>query len=460
MSAQPTTYSERAEEGVLSSLMASNAAWSAIEGRLSPDDFYRNDHRLIFKTMAQLAAKGVPLDVVTVSEALGASKWLDEVGGLPHLLAILKNALSGASSASNVGHYAAILRQCSAYRALASAAADIAALAGQPGARSLPEVIEESERLIFTVAERVRQDKPGGDWQTYKAIISKAMERVEAAFYAKGHVTGLPSGFIDLDDLTTGFQPGDLVIVAGRPGMGKTSFAMGLAEHSGINLKLPVAVFSMEMPAEQLGARSLASRSGLNLRKLRTGRLDHAEWSPLTVAVGSLAEANIHVDDSPALSPADVRARLRRLTKDHGQLALVVLDYLQLMRIPGERNRVNEVSEISRSLKAIAKEFQVPVVALSQLNRSLEQRPNKRPVMSDLRDSGGIEQDADLILFVYRDEIYSPDSADKGVAEIIIGKQRNGPLGTVKLRFVGESTRFENLAHDAGLGYGDDYGQF
>jgi replicative DNA helicase len=279
------------------------------------------------------------------------------------------------------------------------------------------------------------------------------VDRIEDAFHRDGHITGRATGFLDLDNATSGLQPSDLVIVAGRPSMGKSTLAMQMAEHVAIYDKLPVAVFSMEMPDSQLGMRSLASTGRIDLRTIRTGKLDDQAWPRLTSAINILAEAKVFIDDSPALTPMDVRSRVRRLAKEQGQLGLVVVDYLQLMRVPGlEKNRVQEVSEISRSLKALAKEFNVPVIALSQLNRGLEQRPNKRPVMADLRDSGGIEQDADLILFIYRDEVYNKESQDKGTAEIIIGKQRNGPLSTVRLVFQGEYTRFENFAYSNGDG--------
>jgi replicative DNA helicase len=307
---------------------------------------------------------------------------------------------------------------------------------------------------VFEIAEQ--ETRGGGGFQPLKTLLGRAVERIEVLFQRNEPITGLPSGFTDFDKMTSGMQPSDLIIVAGRPSMGKTTFAMNLAENVGLEVRRPVAIFSMEMPGDALAMRMMSSLGRIDQHRVRTGRLEDDEWPRLTSAVNMLAEAPMFIDDTPALSPTELRARARRLKREHGDLALIVIDYLQLMQAPtvGE-NRATEISAISRSLKALAKELSVPVIALSQLNRSLEQRPNKRPVMSDLRESGAIEQDADLIVFIYRDEVYHEDTKDKGIAEIIIGKQRNGPIGTLRLTFLGKYTKFESFIADT---YGgEDY---
>ena len=320
---------------------------------------------------------------------------------------------------------------------------DIGDKAYQPEGRSAVELLDYAERGVFAITE---SGSRRGGFRPLKTLLTAAVDRIDTLFRSNSTITGVATGFTDLDNMTSGLQPGDLVIVAGRPSMGKTAFALNIAENAAVGLKLPVAIFSLEMPGEQLAMRLMSSLGRINAHRLRTGKLEDEDWPRLTSAVGMLAEASVYIDDTPALTPMELRARSRRLMREHG-LGLIVVDYLQLMQASeSTENRATEISGITRSLKGLAKELNVPLVALSQLNRSLEQRPNKRPVMSDLRESGAIEQDADVIFFIYRDEVYNEESEDKGTAEIIIGKQRNGPIGKARLTYLGEYTRFENHA--------------
>lgn len=435
-------HSVEAEQSVAGGLMLDNETWDQVADMVTEQDFYRRDHRLIFRAISDLANQGIPFDVITLSEWLTKLNELENVGGLAYLGMLAKNT----PSAANIKAYAKIVREYSVLRQLIHVGTEISDCAYNTEGRSSAELLDRAEQLVFNIAEQGARGKHG--FVNIKELLTKAVDRIDSLFQQDNPITGLSTGFSDLDDLTSGLQPSDLVIVAGRPSMGKTSFAMNLAEHAAIKSNLPVAVFSMEMPGEQLAMRLMASLGRIDQHKLRTGKLDDDDWPRLTSAVGLLAEAKMFIDDTPALTPTELRARARRLKREN-DLGLIVIDYLQLMQVPGNReNRAGEISEISRSLKALAKELQVPVIALSQLNRSLEQRPNKRPVMSDLRESGAIEQDADLIVFIYRDEVYNEDSPDKGTAEIIISKQRNGPIGTVRLTFLGQFTRFENFIHD------------
>lgn len=435
----------QAEQSVLGGLMLDNQTWDSVADKLIEDDFYRKDHRLIFRTIAQLAEKQEPFDIITISEALDAIGELDNAGGLGYLGMLAKDT----PSAANIVSYAAIVRDRSILRQLIHIGTDISDSAFNPEGRDTSELLEHAEQKVFKIAEN-RQRGQGG-FQPVRALLAQAVERIETLFEQEGNITGAATGFTDFDQMTSGLQPADLIIVAGRPSMGKTSIAMNMAENIAIKGDKPVAVFSMEMPGEALAMRMMSSLGRIDQHKIRTGKLDDDEWPRLTSAVTLLEKTKLFIDDTPALTPTEVRSRARRLMREHGQLGLIVLDYLQLMQSPTSGdNRVQQISDISRSLKALAKELHTPVIALSQLNRNLEQRPNKRPVMSDLRESGAIEQDADLIVFVYRDEVYNEDSPDKGIAEIIIGKQRNGPLGTVRLTFLGQFTRFENFA---GTGY-------
>jgi len=431
----------QAEQSVLGGLMLDNQTWDAVADKIIEADFYRKDHRLIFRAIAQLAEKQEPFDIITISETLGAIGKLENAGGLSYLGLLAKDT----PSAANIVSYAGIVRDRSILRQLIHVGTEIADSAFNPEGRETAELLELAEQKVFKIAEN-RQRGQGG-FEPVRALLAKAVERIETLFEKEGNITGAATGFTDFDQMTSGLQPADLIIVAGRPSMGKTSIAMNMAENVAIKGDQPVAIFSMEMPGEALAMRMMSSLGRIDQHKIRTGKLDDDEWPRLTSAVTLLEKTQLFIDDTPALTPTEVRSRARRLMREHGQLGLIVLDYLQLMQSPASGdNRVQQISDISRSLKALAKELRVPVVALSQLNRNLEQRPNKRPVMSDLRESGAIEQDADLIVFVYRDEVYNEDSPDKGVAEIIIGKQRNGPLGTVRLTFLGQYTRFENYA--------------
>jgi replicative DNA helicase len=433
-------HSIEAEQAVLGGLMLDNNAWDRVADRVVEGDFYRQDHRLIFRSIADLADKNRPFDVVTLSEWLESRGELEPAGGL----AYLGNLAKDTPSAANITAYADIVRERSILRQLIAVGTDIADSAFQAQGRDSRELLDAAEQRVFEIAERGARAQQG--FRPIKSLLKNTVEHIDMLFERDDPITGLPTGWNDFDELTSGLQNGDLVIVAGRPSMGKTSFALNIAEYAAIKRQLPVAIFSMEMPGEQLAMRLLSSMGRINQQRLRTGKLEDEDWPRLTSAVSMFAEVPLFIDDGAALSPTEVRARARRLMREHGELGLIVVDYLQLMQVAGtSENRATEISEISRSLKALAKELRVPVVALSQLNRSLEQRPNKRPVMSDLRESGAIEQDADLIVFIYRDEVYNEESADKGIAEIIVAKQRNGPIGTVRLTFLGQYTRFENF---------------
>lgn len=442
-------HSIQAEQSVLGGLMLDNQSWDQIADRVGKIDFYRREHQLIFQAIESLAEANKPFDVVTLSEELGRLGVLDEAGGLAYLGTLAKDT----PSAANIRAYADIVREHSVTRQLIHVGNEIANSGFQPEGRSSTELLDAAESKVFEIAEQ--RSKSGGGFDSIKNLLTKAVDKIEMLFQQDDPITGVATGFADFDALTAGLQPADLVIVAGRPSMGKTTFAMNIAENVAIGSKLPVAVFSMEMPGDSLAMRMMSSLGRINQHRVRTGKLEDDEWPRLTMAVNMLSEAQLYIDDTPALTPMEVRARARRLMRDHKQLGLIVIDYLQLMQAPSAgENRTNEISLISRSLKALAKELNVPVIALSQLNRSLEQRTNKRPIMSDLRESGAIEQDADLIVFIYRDEVYNEESPDKGMAEIIIGKQRNGPLGTTRLTFLGQYTKFENYTGDI---YGDQY---
>ena len=431
-------HSIEAEQSVLGGLMLDNRAWEHIVDRITETDFYRREHRLIWRAITALEAQTQPFDLVTLSEELDKLHELDAAGGMPYLGKLVKET----PSAANIRAYADIVRERSVLRQLIEIGTDIAGSAYNPEGRTSKELLEEAERNVFQIAEQGA--RTGKGFVDIRKLLSSTVAHIDKLFEQGGTITGVHTGFTHFDEQTTGLQKGDLVIVAGRPSMGKTTFAMNIAETAAISDKLSVAVFSMEMPAEQLAMRMIASLGRIDQKNLRTGQLNDEDWPRITSAVAILSEAKLFVDDTPALSPGDLRARARRLKREHG-LGLIVVDYLQLMQVPGGgENRTAEISEISRGLKALAKELEVPVIALSQLNRSLEQRPNKRPQMSDLRESGAIEQDADIIVFIYRDEVYNPESPDKGTAEIIIGKQRNGPIGMSRLTFLGRYTKFEN----------------
>lgn len=443
-------HSVDAEQAVLGGLMLDNTEWDNIADVLLDKDFYRSEHQIIFRVMTQQSEANHPIDVVTLVESLNSLNELDNAGGLDYLSELSGNA----PGTANIVAYADIIRERATLRRLISVANGIADSSYNTGGRKAAEVLDEAEQRVFNIAD----ERPQEEGPVYiNPLLSNAVERIDELSALEGALTGLSSGYKDLDAMTSGWQKSDLIIVAGRPSMGKTAFAMNLVENALVNSKndLPILVFSLEMPAESLIFRMLSSIGKIDQTKLRTGNLSDSDWPGFNDAVAKLKDKPLFIDDSAALSPMEMRSRARRIKRSHGGIGMVVVDYLQLMQIKGSNeNRVGEISEISRSLKLLAREFECPVVALSQLNRGLEQRPNKRPVMSDLRESGAIEQDADVITFIYRDEVYNEDSPDKGIAEVIIGKQRNGPIGTVRLAFQGQFTRFENFAQPR---YDDSY---
>lgn len=444
-------HSLEAEQAVLGGLMLDDAAWERVAELVTANDFYRTEHRLIFAAIERLVGDDQPLDVVTLGEWLEKIGDLEACGGLSYLGQLAEQT----PGAANIRSYAEIVRERATLRELVKVSGGIADSAFNPQGRSSAELLDEAERQVFRIAEEQAKETSGGP-RPIKPVLEDTIARIDQLFESDGALTGLTSGFKDLDDMTSGWQPSDLVIVAGRPSMGKTAFAMNLVENALMATDQAVLVFSMEMPADSIVMRMLSSIGRIDQTRIRSGNLEEDDWPRLTSAVQLLKDKPLYIDDTPALSPTEMRSRARRVAREtQNNLGLVMVDYLQLMRAPGNsEGRTAEISEISRSLKGLAKELNCPVVALSQLNRSLEQRPNKRPVNSDLRESGAIEQDADVIAFIYRDEIYNEDSADKGIAEIIIGKQRNGPVGTVRLAFLGQYTKFEDLAFGD---YGGEY---
>ena len=420
--------------------MLENPAWDRVADLITEADFYRREHQRIFTAISALADESRPFDVVTISEWLENRDELEKVGGLAYLGELAKNT----PSAANISSYARIVRERAVLRGLIAVGSAITESAFNTEGRSAADLMDHAEQRVFEIAERGA--RAGGGFAPVREVLVNVMDRIDTLYHSEASLTGVSTGFNDLDNKTSGLQPSDLIIIAGRPSMGKTAFAMNIVEQAAIKEKLAVGVFSMEMPAEQLTMRMLSSLGRIDQHKVRTGKLADDDWPRLTSALELLNTTEIYIDDTPAMTPTELRARCRRLKREKN-LGLVVVDYLQLMEVPGSKeNRATEISEISRGLKALAKEIRVPLVALSQLNRSLEQRQDKRPVMSDLRESGAIEQDADVILFIYRDEVYNEDSKQKGKAEIIIGKQRNGPIGKVTLTFLGQHTRFENFA--------------
>ncbi|ALM81969.1 replicative DNA helicase [Bordetella sp. N] len=436
-------HSIEAEQSVLGGLLLDNAAWDRVADILVEEDFYRHDHRLIWQAMAKLIGLSRPADVVTVHEALVTNGKSEDAGGISYLNSLAHNT----PSAANIRRYAEIVRERATLRKLVTIADEISSAALNPQGKEARQILDEAESKVFKISQEGQRG--AGGWHEIQPLLTQVVERIDELYHrdTESDVTGVPTGFTDLDKMTSGLQGGDLIIVAGRPSMGKTTFSMNIGEQIAIEQGLPVAVFSMEMGAVQLAMRMLGSVGLLDQHRMRTGKLTAEDWPRVTHAVQLMQDAQVYIDETPALTAMEVRARSRRLARQCGQLGLIIIDYMQLMAGSGSsENRATEISEISRSLKGLAKELNCPLIALSQLNRSLEQRPNKRPVMSDLRESGAIEQDADLILFIYRDEVYNPDSPDKGTAEIIIGKQRNGPIGSVRLTFQGASTRFLNFS--------------
>lgn len=438
-------HSMEAEQSVIGGLLLENSAWDRIADVVTGEDFYRHEHRVIFRSISKLVNESRPADVITVQEELERNDELEATGGFNYLVTLAQNT----PSAANIRRYAEIVRERSVMRRLAEVGTEIARSAYNPQGRDAGQLLDEAENKVFQIAESTAKSKQG--FLEMPTLLKQVVERIDM-LYARDNpddVTGVPTGFIDLDKKTSGLQPGDLIIVAGRPSMGKTAFSINIAEHVAIEAKLPVAVFSMEMGGSQLVMRMLGSVGRLDQHVLKTGRLEDEHWGRLNEAVVKLSDAPMFIDETAGLTALELRARARRLARQFGgKLGLIVIDYLQLMSGSGRSdNRAGELGEISRSLKALAKELQVPVVALSQLSRSVEQRTDKRPMMSDLRESGAIEQDADLIMFMYRDEYYNAETQFKGLAECIIGKHRNGPTGKVFLTFIGQFTKFDNAAY-------------
>lgn len=436
-------HSIEAEQSLLGGLLLDNSAWDRIADIVSETDFYRDDHRRIFAQIRRLIETGRPADVVTVFEAIEHANQVEQTGGLAYLAEIA----NATPSAANIRRYAEIVHERAVLRKLVAVGDEIAAAALNPAGRDVKSLLDAAEQKVFEIADAGARLSQG--FQAITPLLGEVVDRIEKLYHRENpsEITGLATGFHDLDRITSGLQAGDMIVVAGRPSMGKTAFALNIAEHVAVEQRKPVAIFSLEMSGPQLAMRFLSSVGRLDQTKIRTGRLSEEDWEKMSVALGKLHEAPIHIDETGALNPSDLRARARRLHRQFGPLSLIVIDYIQLMSsVKDNENRATEISEISRSIKALAKELQVPVIALSQLSRKVEERNDKRPLMSDLRESGAIEQDADIILMMYREEYYKPDTTEKGVAEVIIGKHRNGPTGVVKLTFLGEYTRFENFA--------------
>ena len=447
-------HSTEAEQAVLGGIMLSNQHWDGIAERVIAEDFYTFAHKAIFQTMEELMRNKSPIDLITLDQALKAKGISDSVGGFAYLADLSNNT----PNAINILAYAEIVREKAILRELIAVGNRIAENSYSPKGKDIKMVLDEAEREVFAIAEKRSSSTEGP--QNVLSVLESTIARIETLGKLENHngVTGVTTGFIALDKKTAGLQPSDLIIVAARPSMGKTTFAMNLCENAAMASDKPVLVFSLEMPAEQIMMRMIASLARVDQTKIRTGQnLEEAEWSKIASVFGMFKQKNnLYIDDSSGLTPTELRSRARRVYRENGGLSMIMVDYLQLMRAPAfSDNRTLEIAEISRSLKALAKELEVPVIALSQLNRTLEQRADKRPVNSDLRESGSIEQDADLIMFIYRDEVYNDNSEDKGVAEIIIGKQRNGPIGRVRLAFNGQFSRFDNLAEQRE--YRDDY---
>jgi replicative DNA helicase len=436
-------HSIEAEQSVLGGLMLDSAAWDQVADRVVAQDFYRNDHRLIFEAVAGLIERNQPCDAVTLSGHLESQGVLDQVGGLSYLGSLARDT----PTAANIRAYADIVRERSVLRQLISAGNLIVGTALEPEGREAREIVDEAERAVFEIAERGSRGKAG--FRSVKAILPDVVNRIDELYHSDGKMTGVATGYKKLDEMTSGLQPGDLIIIAGRPSMGKTTLAVNIAENAALGANKSVAIFSMEMSAESLTLRMISSLGRINQSNLRSGRLEEQDWPRIDSAMTQLGNAKIFIDETPALTPTEIRARSRRLKRERG-LDLIVVDYLQLMQVAGTKeNRATEIAEISRSLKALAKELKVPVIALSQLNRGVEQRVEKKPVMSDLRESGSLEQDSDLILLIYREEVYEQNTTRKGIADIIVAKQRNGPTGDVQLTFLGQYTKFENYAPES-----------
>jgi replicative DNA helicase len=432
-------HSSEAEQSILGGLMLDNDKLEIIENIIEINDFHRQDHKIIYEAIHILSIKNKPFDVITVSECLLSKNKLKKIGGFEYLIQLIKNT----PGTANIKAYANIVNEYSILRKLIKAGSNIIETAINSKGKKILEIIDYSEKQIFDISKN--KDKKS-KIKIISEIFKKTIHQVKTLSESSNNISGISSGFSKVDKLTSGLQKSDLIIIAGRPSMGKTTFAMNIAEHNIMTTNKPVLIFSMEMPSEQIGMRLLSSLTKIELQKIRTGTLNENEWKQIMLKITTINTKKLFIDDSESLSPIDIRTKARKITKEHGQLGIIIIDYLQLMKIQGiNENRTYEISEISRSLKSLAKELNVPLIALSQLNRSLEQRIDKRPIMSDLRESGAIEQDADLIIFIYRDELYNKDSKYKGIAEIIIGKQRNGPLGNENLFYKGEYSTFENI---------------
>lgn len=433
-------HSLEAEQSVLGGLMLDNSRFDAVAEYVSSEAFYQDSHQQIFKVMAELADKGKPLDVVTLSEALSRHGELERIGGIAYLAEMAQHT----PSAANIAAYAKIVRDQATVRQLISAANEISRSSLNPSGLDSDDLLSLAEKRLAEISE----DRPReGGFEDVNSLLSTAVDRIDELFSSDSDLTGLQTGLDELDTRTSGWQSGELIVLAARPSMGKTALALNFAETAILTQDQPVLIFSMEMPAHSLVVRMLSSIGHINQTKMRNGKLTEEDWPKLSAAVSKMKDRPLFIDDTPGLTPSDLKARTRRIAREHGNPALIVIDYIQLMHVAGSKEgRTQEISEISRSLKALAKEYSCPVIALSQLNRGVEQRPNKRPMNSDLRESGAIEQDADIVLFIYRDEYYNEESPDKGIAELIIGKQRNGEIGTVRAAFLGQYTRFDNLA--------------
>jgi replicative DNA helicase len=433
-------HSIEAEQSVLGALMLDNSRLDAVLAVITEQDFYRQDHRVIFRMMLALQEAGQPMDVITLSEELHKHNELDRVGGLGYLVDMANNT----PSAANIIAYANIVRERSTLRQLIEAAQEISKSSMNPAGLDSDDLLHLAEKRVAEIAE----DRPkDGGLVGVNDLLKATVQRIDELFRSGSDITGVPSGLTDLDQRTSGWQPGELVILAARPSMGKTALALNFVESAIFTQPKPVFVFSMEMPSAALIMRMMSSIGRIDQTKMRNGKLTEEDWPKLSSAVAKMKDKLLFIDDTPGLNPQEMRARVKRITREHGNPGLIMVDYLQLMQVAGtSEGRTQEISEISRSLKAMAKEFDCPVIALSQLNRGVESRPNKRPMNSDLRESGAIEQDADVILFIYRDEYYHEDSPDKGIAELILGKQRNGEIGTCRAAFIGKYTRFDNLA--------------
>ncbi len=438
-----TPHSIEAERAVLGGLMLQNDQWEEISETIDKGDFYKKIHQMIFLAMATLVKNNEPIDVVTLSVILEKEKKINDIGGIKYLNLLIKNT----PSAKNISFYAKILIDQSLLRKLIATNKHFIEVALSNKNIDVKKLIDTVEEKFLSLSN-IYSKKNKGSLTNISHVLKKTIKNIETFSKSKSHITGLSSGFNKLDNITSGLHPSELIIVAGRPSMGKTALAINIAENIIMNTNLPVLVFSMEMSSEQITTRIIASLGHIHLQKLRNGKLKEMDWPKLSQAVSILSNKNLFIDDSGVLTPFDIKTKARKIYKQHKKIGAIIIDYLQLMKMPGSNdNKVQEISEISRSLKVLAKELDVPIIALSQLNRSLEQRLDRRPIMSDLRESGAIEQDADVIIFIYRDEIYNKNTSDLGIAEIIIAKQRNGPIGNFKLKFFGHYSKFENLVN-------------